>query len=64
MDSQIFNHFKQNDLISDLNSLQLKKFRHACRKAVVENPELEFNELCIAVKVYLNFIREYPDLNL
>jgi hypothetical protein len=64
MDSQIFNHFKKNNLLFGLDDLQLSKFDLACKKAVAENPELNFDELCIAAKIYLNFIREYPDLKL
>jgi hypothetical protein len=41
---------------------QLAKLKLACHKTVLENPELDKNECLIALSVYYNYIRDFPDL--
>jgi cobyrinic acid a,c-diamide synthase len=45
----------------ELNNLQSTKFQHACEKAIVENPNLDFQGLLIATKFYLGVILDFPD---
>jgi hypothetical protein len=64
MESSIFQHFAAKGLLYDLSDYQVETFRYACKKAVVENPTLNFNDLCIAARIYLNLIRQFPLLDL
>ena len=64
MDNKLFMHFENNGALSNLTDEQISKFKFACKKAVVDNPKLDFNDLCIACRIYLNFIISFPDLNL
>jgi len=64
MDKKIFAHFESMGALSGLTDLQISKFEFACEKAVEENPKLGFNDLCIACRIYLNFIINFPDLDL
>ena len=36
--------------------------KKACNKAVCDNPTLDFNDLLIVCQVYLNTIRDFPDM--
>ncbi len=47
-----------------LNPIQTIKFQHACEKSIIENPTLNFNDLLNVTQVYLNFILDFPDLQL
>lgn len=47
-----------------LNSIQSVKFQHACEKAIIENPNLDFQSLLIATKFYLDTILDFPDCEL
>jgi len=47
-----------------LNSVQAEKFKFACKKSIPENPGLDFSGLLLACNVYLNFILDFPDLDL
>jgi hypothetical protein len=47
-----------------LNPVQEGKFRYACEKAILENPGAGFDDLLIACRIYLNFIVDWPDLDL
>ena len=57
-----------NDILEiyspNLNSIQLVKLKQACQKSIEENPDLGYNELLSACKVYLKFIIDFPDLSL
>ncbi|MCL2290855.1 MAG: hypothetical protein FWC34_09185 [Bacteroidetes bacterium] len=64
MDENLFLHFESIGALSGLTELQLSKFEFACEKAVEENPNLGFDDLCIACGVYLNFIISFPELDL
>lgn len=48
----------------NLSTLLGQKFEMACYKAIVENPDLDFNGLRDPTNAYLNFIIEFPDLEL
>jgi hypothetical protein len=45
----------------ELNQIQSIKFKAACEKAIVENPNLNFKDLLIPTKFYLDVILEYPN---
>ena len=45
----------------ELNDVQSAKFKQACEKAVLENPNLDFQNLLVATKIYLNTILEFPN---
>ncbi len=45
----------------ELNDIQSAKFQHACEKAIIENPNLDFSGLLIATKFYLGIILDYPN---
>lgn len=62
MEIKLFEHFEGSGKLDGLHPLQVEKFRICCRKAVVENPDLNFNELIGACRVYLYFVKEFPDL--
>ncbi|GAA0893820.1 hypothetical protein GCM10009122_35000 [Fulvivirga kasyanovii] len=47
-----------------LNPVQEVKFRHACIKSYMENPDVSFGDLIIAANIYLNYILRFPDLSL
>lgn len=64
MESMLFEEFAIKGKLTDLSSYQVEQFRYACKKAVVENPDLNLPDLCIAARIYLNFIREFPDIDL
>lgn len=48
----------------ELNDIQSIKFQHACEKAIVENPNLDFSGLLIATKFYLDTILDFPNCEL
>lgn len=64
MHEKLFAHFDENGLLKGLHPMQVEKFRYACEKAVVENPDLGFNNLIIACRVYLNLIYDLPEIDL
>jgi hypothetical protein len=47
-----------------LTEVQSDKFRWACEKAIVENPEFTFSDWVIAGQIYLNLILRDPNLEL
>jgi hypothetical protein len=47
-----------------LNPVQDEKFKFACKKSIPENPGLGFSDLLLACNIYLNFILDFPDLDL
>lgn len=48
----------------ELNSIQSQKFQHACEKAIIENPNLDFQNLLGVTKFYLETILHYPNSEL
>ena len=48
----------------DLTELQRAKFLWACGKTIAENPALDFHDWIIAAQIYLNFVLNFPDLDL
>lgn len=44
----------------ELNDIQSAKFKYACEKSIIENPNLDFQSLLIATKFYLDTILEFP----
>ena len=64
MEEKLFNHFQSEGKLCGLDKVQIEKFRLACVKAVIENPSLGFGDLCIACRIYLNFIIDFPDIDL
>lgn len=44
----------------ELNDHQSEKFKHACEKAIIENPNLDFQSLLIPTKFYLDVILDFP----
>lgn len=61
---ELFLYFSSIGKLNAFNSEQKAKFKYACEKAVFENPDLDFNELLIACRIYFNFIRDFPELDL
>jgi hypothetical protein len=47
-----------------LSQNQKNKFLLACEKSIIENPTLDFNDWVTAAKIYLNFIIDFPNLDL
>lgn len=45
----------------ELNAVQSAKFQLACKKAIEENPNLDFQNLLVSTKLYLNTILEFPN---
>lgn len=64
MEKELFIDFEKRGLLKNLTGTQVEKFRFACMKSVKENPDLSFAELRVACKIYLNFILDFPDLDL
>ena len=48
----------------NLNDIQKEKLRYACKKTIIENPELDYNDWKVVAKIYLNFIVDFPELDL
>lgn len=48
----------------ELNDIQSAKFKHACKKAIIENPNVDFTDLLTVAKVYLHYILDNPGLRL
>ncbi len=48
----------------ELNDIQSEKFKLACEKAILENPNLDFSGLLIATKFYLDTILDFPNCEL
>ncbi len=64
MEEKLFEHFEQKGKLTGLSTLQIEKFRFACLKSIKENPDLEFDDLLIACRIYLNFIINSPTVDL
>lgn len=64
METKLFNYFVDNHLLTDFNSMQVEKFRFACKKAVAENPKLHFSDLRKACKIYYTLISLNPNVDL
>jgi len=47
-----------------LDHIQDAKFKFACKKSISENTGLDFSNLLIACNIYLNFILDFPELDL
>lgn len=47
-----------------LSDLQRQKFLYACEKAIAENPTLNFSGQKQAASIYLNYILDFPELDL
>lgn len=48
----------------ELNDIQSTKFKYACEKSIIENPTLDFQNLLIATKFYLDTILDFPNCEL
>ena len=48
----------------ELNPVQEKNFRFACKKSIPENPDADFDDLLLACNIYLNFILSFPSIDL
>ena len=55
MENKLFDYFKDSGKLYGLSGDQ-------CNKAVCDNPTLDFNDLLIVCQVYLNTIRDFPDM--
>lgn len=64
MENKLYRYFSNSEKLNGFTQLQMEKFKYACKKAVQENPDLGFNDLCIACRIYMNFIREFPGIDL
>lgn len=64
MEDKLFNHFMMKGMLNDFTDNQVEKFRFSCKKAVLENPQLDFNDLLKACRIYLGFIRDFPECDL
>ena len=64
MADRLFNHFKNLGLLADLHPVQTEKFRQACTRAVLDNPELGFDGLCKACEIYLDIFKLFPEATL
>jgi hypothetical protein len=47
-----------------LTDIQQIKFRWACEKTIAENLGLNFHDWTIAANIYLNFVLDFPQLDL
>ena len=47
-----------------LTDIQQIKFRLACEKTIIENPGLNFHDWTVAAQIYLNFVLDFPHLDL
>lgn len=64
MEKRLYEHFLHSGKLSAFTTEQLNKFEFACLKSVKENPDLDFNDLLIACRIYFNFIRDFPTVDL
>lgn len=64
MEKELYEHFLKNGKLTEFSDVQRDKFEYACLKAVKENPDLDFNDLLIACRIYFNFIRDFPKIDL
>lgn len=48
----------------NLTDLQSIKFLRACEKTIAENPSLNFHDWTTAANIYLNFVLDFPQLDL
>ncbi|TDP60702.1 hypothetical protein [Flavobacterium dankookense] len=65
MDIELISNKLYETLVSDkLSEIQKEKLSCACKKAILENPQLDYNGWKIASKIYLNFIIDFPDIDL
>ncbi len=47
-----------------LSDIQNEKFLFACEKSIAENPPLNFQGWKQAASIYLNYILDFPELDL
>ena len=59
----LYDHILVKNNVS-LSEDQDDKLRFACQKSIAENPHLDFHNTLKAVQIYLNLIREFPQLTL
>lgn len=45
-----------------LNSMQDEKFKEACKRVLIDNPDLDFNNHVIAATVWLKNILDFPTI--
>lgn len=64
METKLFEHFSAMGKLNNLHAIDVEKFKYACKKAVLENPSLGFEDLCMACNIYLNLIKEFPQIDL
>lgn len=64
MEERLFNHYQTKGLLVGLSEIQVLKFRYACKKSMLENPNLGFDDLLRACKIYFDMIRDFPDCDL
>lgn len=65
MDIELTSNKLYEALVSDkLSEIQKEKLNYACKKAILENPQLDYNGWKAACKIYLNFIIDFPDIDL
>ncbi|TSE02305.1 hypothetical protein [Aquimarina algiphila] len=48
----------------DLNENQILQLKTSCKKAIADNPNVDYYSLLMACKAYLVMIMEFPDLEL
>ena len=68
MDIELTTNKLYNAIIQEskkvLNDSQKEKLYYACEKSIRENPELDFNDWKTAANIYLNFIIDFPLIDL
>lgn len=65
MDIELTANKLYETLVNDkLSEIQKEKLKYACKKTILENPQLDYNGWKTACKIYLNFIIDFPQLDL
>ena len=67
MDSELIKKLYETVLAKrnvGLTDLQRKKFLSACEKTIAENSNLNFEHWTTAANIYLNFVLDFPQLDL
>ena len=64
MENQLYEYALSLPKGKDLSEAQRNKLMDACKQTIKDNEGLDFGSLKVAIKIYLNFIKSFPDLGL
>lgn len=60
---KLYQYFEKGGKLEGLNGERRQMFMTGCRRAVKDNPDLGFDDLLVACRIYQKLIEDFPTLS-